>query len=368
MLKRARSSSRPNANLSIESSKENIEGGTMAGKELLDYKFALDKSSIVAITDIKGIITYVNDSFCQISKYSAAELIGHDHRIINSGHHSKEFIRNLWRTIANGKIWKGEFKNRAKDGTFYWVDTTIVPFLNESGKPYQYLSIRTDITERKRTAEAIQKNQEERQKELTRAILQAQEMERNLLGRELHDNINQILASINLKLCYLLETPENHPDMIYECKENVEYAIQEVRNLSHRMVIPRFSDTTLKVELEKLLKDYSYKQTIQFECSDWQEATVPLAVKETIYRIAQEQLNNIAKHAKATTISMRLDSDTRWVHVAIQDDGIGFDLHQKRKGIGLANIVNRAEAYHGTSDIYSEAGKGCLLKVTIPIY
>ncbi len=130
-------------------------------KEISDYKYALDESSIVAITDQKGIIKHVNENFCKISKFSAEELIGQDHRIINSSFHPKEFIRNIWVTIAAGKIWKGELKNKAKDGTFYWVDTTIVPFLNEQGKPYQYVAIRADITERKKIEDDLQRSLKE---------------------------------------------------------------------------------------------------------------------------------------------------------------------------------------------------------------
>lgn len=339
-------------------------------KELKDIKFALDESAIVAITDQKGKITYVNQKFCEISQYSADELLGQNHRIINSGFHSKDFFRDLWRTITEGKVWHGEIRNRAKDGSHYWVDTTIVPFLSSTGKPYQYVAIRHEITKRKLLEEEL--------KILPQKILQAQESERERISREIHDDLGQSLVAFKIFLQSTLLSPHKDSlkqhDAVKKLIADVNKIIDKARHLTSSLRPSTLEVLGLSTALNVLIEDFKEKKlNIKFK---YHKAIDYLRFQGdpiNFYRIFQEALTNVLKHARAAQVNILIEARDNNLMLIIQDDGRGFAFHKKKKqssqiqGIGLSTMKERAALLKGMIEINSEINKGTRVVLTVPV-
>ncbi|KAA9038150.1 PAS domain S-box protein [Ginsengibacter hankyongi] len=578
------------------------------------YQAAVNEAAIVSITDLKGVIIYVNEKFTEVSKYTAEELIGNTHRIINSSYHSEKFFRQMWQTIKKGKHWRGEIKNKAKDGTYYWVDTVITPLLDQKGRIFQYLSVRNlitaqkeneeklisiqneitkreqqlkdaqevaktgswyfntqdnilewsaetyhifeipvgtninyelflqrvhpadrnkvdkewrsalkngvyeiehriitpsgekwvsekarfefnkskiaeaaigtvqDITERKkievsiRESESLYKNifnyspfaigifekktsrllevndtatelygysreeflkltaydirvEEEHSKLKTqlsgenyardksisthikkngeifkvepsiseinykgkiaylitikdvtekiklqdeinlakrnrqKEIVEAQEKSRSEVGMELHDNINQLLAASGIYLKNVHAASERDKKLIDTGINIIAMANEEIRRLSASLVPPSLYNQSLAESIENFT--HSFKETgITYSLNiKINEETMPEGLKINIYRIIQEQFNNIIKYAEATKVKIALIQSGNSLTLDISDNGKGFNLEEKSKGIGLTNIIYRAEAYNGKAYIKTGEGHGCKIKI-----
>jgi signal transduction histidine kinase len=204
------------------------------------------------------------------------------------------------------------------------------------------------------------------QKKITRAILNAQEKERNHIGQELHDNISQILASSKLFLCAAGDENEAVKELVKYPMELIDSSIHEIRRLSSRHVTP-IKDVDLQELVQSLLdslrENTSINTTFQYDV-DNRELSDDL--KLNIYRIIQEQINNIVKHAAPGEVDISVQAEENGLHIEIKDDGQGFDINKKRKGIGISNMMNRIESFNGQMLIDSSPGKGCSVHIDIP--
>ncbi|TMI74357.1 MAG: PAS domain S-box protein [Bacteroidetes bacterium] len=578
------------------------------------YRAAVNVAAIVSVTDTSGRIIYVNEKFIEISKYSSADLIGNTHRILNSGHHPPEFFKEMWETISHGKPWRGEIKNKARDGTYYWIDSVITPVLDKNGQVFQYLAVFNlvtvqkeheeqliavqsemmireqqlkdaqrvaktgswymnivtnivdwseetyriyelpvgtiitselyssllhpddrenvedcwqegltkglfeidhrivtpagekwvserghfefndesravsaigtvqDITEKKRTENILRESESQykslfndspfangildketlkcleinntalalygysreeflqltafdlrpaedhdkikqqldkglfgadrtirahrkkngeiiqvepfiseisykgkqaflitihdvtenlqlqeqlirsrmnRQHEISRASMEAQEKYRAEVGRELHDNVNQLLAVTHLCLKNIQPAAEADKKLIDKGIQATVAAIKEIRKLSWSLVPPALADLSLHDSIENLALDFKLTGVIVDLDIKIFEELIREGLKINIYRIIQEQFSNIIKYAQAKKVKLSMEQQNGKLTLEIADDGKGFDPKQKAKGIGLNNIIHRAEAYNGEVTIESSTGHGC---------
>jgi PAS domain S-box-containing protein len=386
----------------------NAESLERSLKELADIKFALDQSTIVAITDQRGIINYVNDEFCRISKFARGDLLGQDHRIINSGFHPKDFIRDLWTTIASGNVWKGELKNRASDGTIYWVDTTIVPFLNSDGKPYQYVAIRHDITQLKLAEDQIRRQAAELQRAAQLSLI-------GELAAGLAHEIKNPLAGIQGGVDILIRRRDkNDPER--EALEGMRHEVQRIDNTVRalldsarpRSVSVRSSSLTNIVGHAVNLARAQLSNTAIGDRNvslEFDPPADPITISIDPEQIEDAALNLIINAIEAAdgdgTVTVRVfrseaersetvpspeefpwgdDEFGEEAIVEVSDDGRGISEEDLKRvfnpffttrpggtGLGLPAVRRIARAHGGRVDVRSSPGKGSTFRIYLPV-
>ena len=345
---------------------------TLSDRELVDLKYALDQSAIVARTDPRGIINYVNDKFCEISKYAREELLGQDHRILNSGYHSKEFMSELWSTIARGNIWRGEIRNRAKDGSIYWVDTTIVPFLNEQVKPYQYLAIRADITQRKRQEEELR---------MAESLARLGQMSA-VVAHEVRNPLAGIAGVVEVIRGRIGEGPDR--DVLGEVLARVK-ALDELLEellIFARPVSPKVQRVRVVAHLKQIAEQLRRDPALKSVTVEVQGDEVELSADaEQLRRLF---LNLIINGAQATGPKGSLEVSVSRLgpvcDITVSDHGPGVRPELREKifepfyttkhrgtGLGLAVASRIVRDHHGQIRLEETPGGGATVRVTLPI-
>lgn len=287
--------------------------------------------------------------------------------------HSKDrnYVLSVIQELVDGRVESSqtEYRFRCADGSYKHVFNRAFLLRDHNNKPYALVGAMMDITSRHNLQQELLNQQINHQQQLTEATILGQEKEREQIGKELHDNINQILASVNLFLDIAIKNENMKDELLVKCKENTMYAIDEVRKLSHSLMPPSFGENGLIEAVKELIDELNtvrfFKARLSIE--DFDESVLDNNKKLMLYRILQEQINNIVKYSRAQEVWVVFKIIGTRLFLTIADNGIGFDTTKKAKGIGLRNIDSRVSYYSGDVNLISAPGKGTSLEVALPV-
>jgi PAS domain S-box-containing protein len=333
-------------------------------KQLSDQKYALDQAAIVAATDPKGLITYVNEKFCEISGYQRNELIGHTHKIINSGYHPKEFFVDLWKTISSGRVWRGEVCNRSKSGQLYWVYTTIVPFLGENGKPTQYLSIRYEITELKSAQKVIMDQQE---KLVSASRLSAIGEMAAAITHEINNPLGVILGRVEMIKSVLNEGPLDQKellrlaDTIEVTGQRIAKIVRSMKTMAHHQE----EEPTQTVRIQDILEDavdLCWNRFENYGIQIHKAAPSTLTVECRSHQIVQVLVNLLNNSFDAIQTSPE-----KWIRIEIQDKGSEVNIIFTDSGNGIPPEIQKKmfDPFFSTKTVQYGTGLGLSISQSI---
>ena len=335
-----------------------------ASEEKYRYLFNNNPACII-IWDIETYhILEVNDTSIHQYGYTREEFLKLtilDLRLPEDYHKVKSFAENIKKTNYPKKIETRKHINKNKDEMYMSITSHKISYKGRSA----VLALANNITEKVLLEEKLEQERLRKHHEITEAVIIAQERERHKIGTELHDNVNQILAGSRLYLSILKKEITKHP-LLEETDKLIYSSIQEIRNLSHSLVPPILNDSELIEALDNII-DMTTKSgelTVQKDLKGFDKNSISDKLKLSIYRIVQEQFNNIIKHAHARTIKLKLRNKGKKVLLSIKDDGVGFDTSKRATGVGLMNIRTRASLFKGEVKIISSPGYGCELTVS----
>ncbi len=387
------------------SDQDSFEEVNQALHTVSDFKQTLDEHAILSVTGTDGKITYVNRKFCEISGYSESELMGQDHRIINSGKHPKEFFENLWGTILSGSVWRGEICNRRKDGSMYWVDTTIVPFLDERKRPYKFIAIRSDITERKFHEQQLKQKADDldqKNREMQSIVFVASHDLRSPLR-----NVQGFASMLGEHVNKLKKLTENisagnsgAQNTINEIGKEMEFSLEFIQLgvvkiddlLNGLLVVLRMGSAPLSIQdldLNEVVKSSLVAMKFEFMEAGAEVIAHDLPIvrgdRDILGRVFSNLLENALKYSSPTRqlaieISSELKEDT--VMIQVRDNGIGmagdyeqriFDFfyqmdpaNSEGQGIGLYIVRTALALINGSISVTSQPDKGSVFTINLP--
>lgn len=348
--------------------RKNSEQQLLASEQKLSL-IAKQTINAVIITDAEQHITWVNDAFTTITGYEAQEVMGKIPGHFLQGEETDlQTVAYMSEQIKNKQPFDCKLVNYTKSGRKYWVHIEGQATFNDQGEAEQFFSIQADVTETMELEHKLMDERITRHREITGAVITAQETERAEIGKELHDNLNQLLAVAKLYIQMARKSATKRDEYLDRSCGLIVNVIEEVRRISKTLIVPGMHEIGVIDNIHNLVKDLSDVHPVEFSFhSDPSlSETLDKKLQLTIFRIVQEQVSNILKHANATHATIDLVVKDNVVDLLITDDGEGADENIPSSGVGIINIRSRAAIYHGTADIISSPGKGYALHVTLP--